>query len=109
MIAGIHECYSGLTGKYQESYRLWEINGPHMTMITVLGILSFTARAVLLVIMGYYFAAAAFNGLDGSIGMDASLLVLLQSTGPSDFFVTAVGLVSHGVLALYEARFRRLC
>ena len=108
--AGVHECYSGLSGKYQESYRLWEISGPHMTFITVLGILSFTARALLLVIMGYFFSSAAIYGLDGSVGMDAALLALIQSYfGRLILLITAIGLVAHGILALYEAKHRRIC
>lgn len=110
MGAGVHECYSGLTGKYQESYRLWEISGLHMTFITILGILSFTARALILVIMGYFFSSAALFGLNGSIGMDASLLALVQTSyGKIVLFVTAIGLIAHGILAFYEAKYRRIC
>ena len=71
--AGLHECYSGISGRFREAYRIWEISGPHLFFITLLGILSFTSRAVILVIMGYYFVAAAvWNRLDGSIGLDAA-------------------------------------
>jgi uncharacterized protein DUF1206 len=108
--AGFHECYSGLSGKYQESYRLWEITGFHMTFITILGVLSFTARAVILVLMGYFFATAAFVGLEGSVGMDAALLALVQTYyGRTLLFVTAIGLIAHGILAMYEAKYRRIC
>jgi hypothetical protein len=108
--AGLHECYSGLTGKYRENYRLWEISGPHHILIYVLGVLSFTARALLLVIMGYLFIEAAFGTSAGSIGMDAALMALL-STSYGRFLVmfTAIGLISHGVLALFEAKYRRIC
>lgn len=110
MGAGIHECYSGLTGKYQETYRLWEISGPQMILITILGVLSFTARALILVLMGYFFSSAAIYGLNGSVGMDAALLALVQTYyGKLLLFVTAIGLVAHGVLALYEAKYRRIC
>jgi hypothetical protein len=109
--AGLHECYSGFTGKYQESYRLWEITGFHLSLINALGVLSFTARAVLLLIMGYFYIRAAYyNDAGGSIGLDASLLALLSSTyGPLLVGLAAVGLISHGVLAFYEARYRRIC
>lgn len=108
--AGFHECYSGLTGKFRNSYRLWEITGFHMIFINVLGVLSFTARALLLVILGFFFVRAAVYGNTGSIGMDAALLVLLKSAyGRILVLATAVGLVCHGVLAFYEARYRRIC
>ena len=109
--AGFNECYSGLSGKFRENYRVWEINGFHLTFITVLGILSFTARALLLGMMGYFFIRAALvTGANGSIGMDAALLTLLSTSyGRALVLFTAAGLVAHGILAFYEARFRRIC
>lgn len=109
--AGFHECYSGISGKFREAYRVWEIKGHHLTFITLLGILSFTARAVILIIMGYYFVTAAiWNRLEGSIGLDAALTALAQSSyGRVLLFAAAAGLFAHGVLALYEAKYRRLC
>jgi hypothetical protein len=110
MIAGVHECYSGLTGKYQKNYRLWEISWPHYFIIVVLGVLSFTARAVLLVVMGYLFAKAAFGPHADSIGLDAALMTIISS-GYGRWLVlyTGIGLICHGVLALFEAKYRRIC
>ncbi|HVF48204.1 MAG TPA: DUF1206 domain-containing protein [Pyrinomonadaceae bacterium] len=109
--AGFHECYAGVSGKYRDSFRVWEINGPHLTLMNILAVLSFTARALILVIMGYFFVmAAVWRGSDGAIGLDAALLALAQSGyGRALLFATAVGLFSHGILALYEAKYRRLC
>ncbi len=109
--AGFHECYSGVSGRFRDSYRLWEITGPHLAFITVLGVLSFVARAIIMIIMGYYFVAAAlWNRLDGAIGIDASLYALAQSPyGRVFLFAAAVGLFAHGVLAVYEAKYRRIC
>lgn len=109
--AGFHECYSGVSGKFREAYRVWEISGPHLAFITVLGVLSFTSRAVILVIMGYYFlAAATWNRVNGSIGLDAALYALAQSSyGRIFLFAAAAGLFAHGVLAFYEAKYRRIC
>lgn len=109
--AGFHECYSGVSGKFRESYRLWEISEIHLAFITLLGVLSFTARAVIMIIMGYYFVvAAASNRVDGAIGLDAGLSALAQSSyGRVFLFTAALGLFAHGVLAFYEAKYRRIC
>lgn len=109
--AGFHECYSGLSGRFRDAYRVWEIKGPHFGFITVLGALSFTARAVILVIMGYYFVSAAvWENVDGGIGLDAALSALAESPhGRVFLFAAAAGLLSHGVLAFYEAKYRRIC
>lgn len=109
--AGFHECYSGMTGKFQENFRLWEIEGVHLRFITILGALSFTARALILVMMGYFFITAAlYFDPNEAIGIDGALLLLSQSYyGKILLFITAAGLICHGVLALYEAKYRRIC
>ena len=111
MGAGVNECYSGFTGKFRENYRMWEIKGYQHSFINALGVLSFTARALLLVMTGYFFVHAAFSSEPGgSIGLDAVLLTLLKSSyGRILVLLTAVGLVCHGILAFYEAKYRRIC
>lgn len=109
--AGFHECYSGISGKFQENYRSWEITGWHGKFIDLLGVLSFTARAVLLVLMGWFFITAAIDyNPDEVVGIDGALMTLAQTTyGSTLLFVTAFGLICHGILAFYEANYRRIC
>jgi hypothetical protein len=109
--AGFHECYSGISGKFQENYRSWEIKGWHQTFITILGVLSFTARAVIFLLMGWFFILAAINyKAEQAAGLDGALLTLAQNSyGGILLFVTAIGLVCHGILAFYEANYRRIC
>jgi hypothetical protein len=61
--------------------------------------------------MGYFFVMAAVNyNANEAAGLDRALATLAQRNyGKIILFVTAVGLVCHGALALYEARFRRIC
>ncbi|HEY0429287.1 MAG TPA: DUF1206 domain-containing protein [Pyrinomonadaceae bacterium] len=109
--AGFHECYSGVSGKFQESFRLFSLSGGQRRMVTILGALSFTARALIMALVGYFFIAAAihYNPNDAA-GLDGALAALAASYfGKTLLFVTAVGLICHGALALYEARFRRIC
>jgi hypothetical protein len=109
--AGIHECYSGISGKYRENFRLFTLGQNQQRFVTVLGVLSFTARALIFCLVGYFFISAAINyNPDEAIGLDGALATLAQTYyGKTILFVTAVGLVCHGVLSLYEARFRRIC
>ena len=109
--AGVHECYSGLTGKYQESFKIRVLSDNQRRVITLLGVLSFTARALILALMGYFFISAAFYyNPDEAAGIDRALAVLAQRNyGKILLFITAAGLVCHGILSLYEARFRRVC
>jgi hypothetical protein len=109
--AGVHECYSGVTGKYKENFRLFSAADKHRRIITVLGVLSFTARALLLGLVGYFFMSAAIShNPNDAAGLDGALAALAQTYyGKTLLFVTATGLICHGVLSLYEARYRRIC
>ncbi len=109
--AGFHECYAGISGKFQEHYRSWEIKGWHQTLITILGALSFTARAVIFLLMGWFFISAAVDyDPNEAAGLDGALLALAQTSyGGIFLFATSVGLVAHGILAFYEAQYRRIC
>ncbi|MGC2234860.1 MAG: DUF1206 domain-containing protein [Pyrinomonadaceae bacterium] len=107
---GIHEFYSGVTGKYKENFRLFTLAVRHLRTINVLGVLSFTARALILILMGYFFITAAINyNANDAAGMDGALAALARSYyGKTLLFITATGLICHGVLSLYEAKYRRI-
>jgi len=109
--AGINECYRGVTGKFQEDYRLRELQGGKRKIVTVLGALSFTARAVIFGLMGYFFILAAIaSDANEAMGIDGALRTLGQNYyGKILLFIAATGLICHGVLSLYEARYRRIC
>lgn len=109
--AGVHECYSGVTGKFKENFRVYEIEGHSHKVITVLGALGFTARAVIYGLMGYFFIVAAINfDSNDAIGIDGALYTLSQTYyGKTLLFIAATGLIAHGILSLYEAHYRRIC
>ena len=109
--AGVSECYRGITGKFQEDFRLRELRGGKRKIVTVLGALSFTARAVIFGLMGYFFITAAIESdANVAVGIDGALLALAQSYyGKILLFIAATGVICHGVLSLYEARYRRIC
>jgi hypothetical protein len=109
--AGVSECYRGVTGKFQEDFRLRELQGGKRKVVTVLGSLSFTARAVIFGLMGYFFMRAAIeSNPNTAMGIDGALRILGQSYyGKILLFIAATGVICHGVLSLYEARYRRIC
>ena len=77
----------------------------------VLGVISFTTRAFLYVLVGYFFFLAAnLNDPSQAQGMDGALLSLAKSRyGSILLFVSGFGLFCHGVLAFFEAKYRRIC
>ena len=109
--AGFSECYRGVSGKFQEDFRLYELKGTKRRIVSILGALSFTARAVIYGLMGYYFIVAAIDeNANEARGIDGALLTLANTGyGKMLLFIAAVGLICHGILSLYEARYRRIC
>lgn len=109
--AGVHEFYSGISGKYKKDLRLNGVEKRQIKIITLLGILGFTARALIFVLMGYFFISAAVDSNPNeAVGMDGALLTLAQTYyGKTFLFVTAAGLICHGILSFYEAKYRRIC
>jgi len=109
--AGINECYSGITGKFQENFKQYKLEGNSRTVITVLGFLSFLTRALIFGLMGWFFISAAIaSNPNEAVGIDGALRHLAQSYyGQILLFVASAGLICHGVLSLYEAKYRRIC
>jgi len=109
--AGINECYRGLTGKVQEHFRQYKLEGNSRNIIAVLGFLSFLARALIFGLIGWFFIAAAIEANPNeAIGIDGALRTLAASYyGKILLFLTSAGLICFGVLSLYEAKYRRLC
>lgn len=109
--AAIHECYSGISGKFQENYKTWKLTPALERFAMVLGVISFVTRAFLYVIIGYFFFLAANqNDPNQAQGIDGALLSLAQSRyGSLLLFVSGFGLFCHGVLAFFEAKYRRIC
>ena len=109
--AGFHEFYSGISGKYKKDLRLGGAEKKQRNIITVLGIMGFTARALIFALMGYFFISAAIDfNPNEAVGMDGALLTLAQTYyGKTLLFVTAAGLICHGILSFYEAKYRRIC
>ncbi len=108
---GIHQCYAGISGQFQETFRVREMTGARRWIISILGYFSFVARGLLFGLIGYFFIVAAFDAnAEDAIGMDGALLALAQSPyGKTLLFAVAFGLICHGVLSLFEARYRKIC
>lgn len=108
--AGVHEFYSGITGKYQENFRINELEGGKRQILNVLGYFGFVARALIFALIGYFFITAAiYYNPKVVVGMDGALLTLSHSYfGKALLLVTATGLVCHGILSFYEGKYRRV-
>lgn len=109
--AAANECYSGVTGKFLNNFRSWQLGPFAEKLVSALGVISFVTRAVLYVLVGYFFFLAAnLNDPYQAEGIDGALLAIAQSRfGAILLFACGFGLVCHGVLAFFEAKYRRIC
>lgn len=109
--AGINECYKGFAGKVHDNFKQYKLEGNSRNTITVLGFLSFLTRALIFGLIGWFFISAAIqSNPNEAIGIDGALRTLAQSYyGQILLFFASAGLICHGVLSLYEAKYRRLC
>ncbi len=109
--AAIHEFYSGIRGKYQENYRLWQISRRGRILVTFFGIVSFASRSIIYILISYFFLAAVFLLDPAQVrGIDGALLALAQTKyGGILLFIAGFGLACHGILAFFEAKYRRIC
>ena len=109
--AGVNECYSGFTGKFQENFKQYKLEGNSRNIITFLGFMSFLTRALIFALIGWFLISAAIkSNPNEAIGMDGALLTLAQSYyGQILLFIASAGLICQGVLSLYEAKYRRIC
>lgn len=110
LIAGIHQGYFGVFRKFEEYFFTEKLAGASLYFFYFLGILSFLARAIIFLLIGYFMIEAAINyNPEDAIGMDGALYALSQTYyGKTLLFLTALGLASQGVLAFYEVRYRRI-
>lgn len=110
LIAGIHQGYFGVFRKFEEYFFTEKLTGASLYFFYFLGISSFLARAIIFFLIGYYMIAAAIHyNPEDAIGMDGALYTLSQTYyGKTLLFLTAIGLVSQGFLAVYEVKYRRI-
>ena len=111
LVAAGSECYNGVSRKFLKPYRSWQLSPMTYKLVVVLGVISFLTRAVLYVLIGYFFFLAAnLNDPYQAEGIDGALLALARSKyGGILLFASGFGLMCHGVLAFFEAKYRRIC
>ncbi len=105
-----HESYSGITGKFRDNYKNWEINPSLNRLVFILGSVSFSVRALIYLLIGYFFLRAAWmSDPKQAEGLDGALLALAQNQfGGILLTLASIGLICHGVLAFFEAKYRRV-
>ena len=69
------------------------------------GQVGYTARGVVLGIIGYFFVQAGLQSRAGAVGSTDEAFDLLASMGPAVLGVVAAGLVAFGIHMLVQAKY----
>jgi hypothetical protein len=108
--AGLYSCYQAYTRKFREKLKTGEMSHTENIWVTRAGRLGLGARGLVLAIIGWFFIRAARQTDAGQSGGLEQVLDTLagQLYGRWLLGGMAVGLISYGIYALAEARYRRI-
>jgi hypothetical protein len=107
---GLNAFYKAFTAKFCEHLNTAEMSKTENSWATFVGRAGYTARGVVLSIIGWFFIQAARHANPKeSRGLDQALDTLAsQPNGRLLLGIVAVGLIAYGIYALAEARYRRM-
>ena len=106
---GLYQLYAGLTAKYRDEIRTYQMSEAGWQAL-LLGRVGTAARAVVILMAGFFVLLAAYNAdPERTRGLGGTLEALVQQRfGPYLLGVAAAGFLSYGVFMLLVARHRRI-
>ena len=110
LAVGAYNAWKGLSGKYKEDLKSYEIDREQQGFISFAAVVGFCARAVAYWLVGLFLVRAAWRfSADEPVGLDASLKRLAdQPLGPWLLLAVAVGLAAYGLYELALVRYKRV-
>ncbi|PJJ59797.1 DUF1206 domain-containing protein [Hymenobacter chitinivorans] len=105
LVAGVVQIYRALSGKFDTDVNGRELTDAQCRLVYRTGQVGYSARGVVLVIMGYFGVKAALHANANEIRDTAGTFDALQAMGPAVLGVVALGLVAFGAYMLVQARF----
>jgi hypothetical protein len=106
--AGIWNLYRGATKKFEDKWRIGEMNRLERKWGGRAGVAGHLARAVVFSLIGIFVIKAAIDfDPRNAIGLDGALQKLAAASyGPYLLGLTATGLLCYGLYGLVDARYR---
>jgi hypothetical protein len=105
LVAGVVQIYRALSGKFDTDLNNRRLSDTQRRWVYRTGQIGYSARGVVLVIMGYFGVLAARHANASEIRDTAGTFDALQAMGPAVLGVVALGLVAYGTYMLVQARF----
>ena len=105
VVAGVVQIYRALTGKFAGDLNSSRLSATQRRLVYRTGQVGYSARGVVLLIIGYYCVRAAQYANASQIRDTAGAFDALHAMGPVVLGIVALGLVAYGGYMLVQARF----
>ena len=102
---GVAQVYRAYSGQFQNDVNASSLPAGPLRVVYRTGQAGFTARAVVLGIIGYFFVQAGRQSRAGAVGSTDEAFDFLAATGPIALGVVAAGLVAYGLYMLVQAKY----
>lgn len=108
---GVFQLYKAYTGKFKKNIKEDEMSERQRTTFMHAGRIGYTARGIVMGILGYFLIRAAMNANPSEAqGTDAALSFISTSSGSGPYLMAAVaiGLVCYGLFMFVKAKYRQI-
>ena len=102
---GLYQLYQAYSGRFHKHVQGSDIPAGQQNTVYRLGQLGYTARGIVLGIIGYFFIQAGRQSRASAVGSTDEAFDLLASMGPVALGVVALGLMAYGLYMLVQAKY----
>lgn len=102
---GIYQIYQAYSGKFHKHVSTSGLPANQQNILYRTGQAGYTARGIVLALIGYFFVQAGFQSRATAVGTTDEAFDLLATMGPGILGVVALGLMAYGFYMLVQARY----
>jgi len=102
---GLYQLYQAYSGKFHKQVKSSDIPADQQNKVYRLGQAGYTARGIVLGIIGYFFVQAGQQSRATAVGSTDEAFDLLASMGPVVLGIVALGLMAYGLYMLVQAKY----
>ncbi len=101
--AGLYTFYQAATSKFLEAIELETLGRKRRALIRSVGMLGYTARGIVMIIVGAFFVHAGKTARAEDVGSSEDALGILAKMSPVVLATVALGLATYGVYAFLQS------
>ena len=102
---GLYQIYRAFSGQFYERVSCSHLPKSQQHVVYRAGQVGFTARGIVLAIIGYFLMQAGWQSRAGAMGNTDEAFDLLATMGPVVLGTVAAGLMAYGLFMLVQARY----